>query len=51
VRRPRTQRRRHPSQVRATVADLEKQRILEALERCAANQTRAAETSESRAAR
>jgi DNA-binding NtrC family response regulator len=32
-----------PSQVRATVAELEKQRILEALERCAGNQTRAAE--------
>lgn len=33
-----------PTQVRATVAELEKQRILEALERCAGNQTRAAET-------
>jgi DNA-binding NtrC family response regulator len=32
-----------PTQVRATVAELEKQRILEALERCAGNQTRAAE--------
>ena len=32
-----------PSQVRATVAELEKQRILEALDRCAGNQTRAAE--------
>ncbi len=32
-----------PSQVRATVAELEKQRILEALEQCAGNQTRAAE--------
>ena len=32
-----------PSQVRATVAELEKQRILEALEKCAGNQTRAAE--------
>jgi two-component system response regulator AtoC len=32
-----------PAQVRATVAELEKQRILEALERCAGNQTRAAE--------
>ncbi len=32
-----------PSQVRATIAELEKQRILEALERCAGNQTRAAE--------
>ena len=33
-----------PSQVRATVAELEKQRILEALEKCAGNQTRAAES-------
>jgi DNA-binding NtrC family response regulator len=33
-----------PSQVRATIAELEKQRILEALERCAGNQTRAAES-------
>jgi DNA-binding NtrC family response regulator len=32
-----------PSQVRATVAELEKQRILEALDKCAGNQTRAAE--------
>jgi DNA-binding NtrC family response regulator len=32
-----------PTQVRATVAELEKQRILEALDRCAGNQTRAAE--------
>jgi two-component system, NtrC family, response regulator AtoC len=32
-----------PSQVRATVAELEKQRIIEALDRCAGNQTRAAE--------
>ena len=32
-----------PTQVRATVAELEKQRILEALEKCAGNQTRAAE--------
>ena len=32
-----------PSQVRATVVELERQRILEALERCAGNQTRAAE--------
>jgi two-component system response regulator AtoC len=32
-----------PAQVRATVAELEKQRILEALDRCAGNQTRAAE--------
>jgi two-component system, NtrC family, response regulator AtoC len=32
-----------PTQVRATVAELERQRILEALERCAGNQTRAAE--------
>ncbi|MBA3819675.1 MAG: sigma 54-interacting transcriptional regulator [Deltaproteobacteria bacterium] len=32
-----------PSQVRATVAELEKQRILEALDQCAGNQTRAAE--------
>ena len=32
-----------PSQVRATVAELEKQRILEALDTCAGNQTRAAE--------
>ena len=32
-----------PSQVRATVAELEKQRIMEALDRCAGNQTRAAE--------
>jgi DNA-binding NtrC family response regulator len=32
-----------PSQVRATVAELEKQRILESLDRCAGNQTRAAE--------
>ena len=32
-----------PAQVRATVAELEKQRILEALEKCAGNQTRAAE--------
>ncbi len=32
-----------PTQVRATVAEFEKQRILEALERCAGNQTRAAE--------
>ena len=32
-----------PSQVRATVAELEKQRILEALDRCAGNQTRAAD--------
>jgi DNA-binding NtrC family response regulator len=32
-----------PTQVRATVAELEKLRILEALERCAGNQTRAAE--------
>lgn len=32
-----------PTQVRTTVAELEKQRILEALERCAGNQTRAAE--------
>ena len=30
-------------QVRATVAELEKQRILEALDKCAGNQTRAAE--------
>jgi two-component system response regulator AtoC len=29
--------------VRATVAELEKQRILEALDKCAGNQTRAAE--------
>ena len=33
-----------PSQVRATVAELEKQRIMEALDRCAGNQTRAAES-------
>jgi DNA-binding NtrC family response regulator len=33
-----------PTQVRATVAELEKQRILEALDRCAGNQTRAAES-------
>lgn len=32
-----------PTQVRATVAELEKQRILEALDKCAGNQTRAAE--------
>ncbi len=32
-----------PAQVRATVAELEKQRILEALDKCAGNQTRAAE--------
>jgi DNA-binding NtrC family response regulator len=32
-----------PSQVRANVAELEKQRILEALDKCAGNQTRAAE--------
>ncbi|MBA3394433.1 MAG: sigma 54-interacting transcriptional regulator [Deltaproteobacteria bacterium] len=32
-----------PSQVRATVAELEKLRILEALDKCAGNQTRAAE--------
>ena len=32
-----------PSQVRATVAELEKQRIIEALDKCAGNQTRAAE--------
>jgi len=32
-----------PSQVRATIAELEKQRILEALDKCAGNQTRAAE--------
>jgi two-component system response regulator AtoC len=32
-----------PSQVRATVAELEKQRIMEALDKCAGNQTRAAE--------
>ena len=32
-----------PTQVRATVAELERQRILEALDRCAGNQTRAAE--------
>jgi len=32
-----------PTQVRATVAELEKQRIVEALDRCAGNQTRAAE--------
>ncbi len=32
-----------PSQVRATVAELERQRILEALDKCAGNQTRAAE--------
>jgi len=32
-----------PSQVRATVAEIEKQRILEALDKCAGNQTRAAE--------
>ncbi len=32
-----------PSQVRATVAELEQQRILEALDKCAGNQTRAAE--------
>jgi DNA-binding NtrC family response regulator len=32
-----------PSQVRATIAELERQRILEALDRCAGNQTRAAE--------
>ena len=32
-----------PSQVRATVAELERQRILEALEKCAGNQTRAAQ--------
>ena len=32
-----------PSQVRATVAELEKQRILDALDKCAGNQTRAAE--------
>jgi DNA-binding NtrC family response regulator len=32
-----------PTQVRTTVAELEKQRILEALDRCAGNQTRAAE--------
>jgi DNA-binding NtrC family response regulator len=32
-----------PTQVRTTVAGLEKQRILEALDRCAGNQTRAAE--------
>jgi DNA-binding NtrC family response regulator len=32
-----------PSQVRATVAELERQRILDALDRCAGNQTRAAE--------
>jgi DNA-binding NtrC family response regulator len=32
-----------PTQVRATVAELEKQRILEALDHCAGNQTRAAE--------
>ena len=33
-----------PAQVRATVAELERQRILEALDKCAGNQTRAAET-------
>ncbi|MGE0868025.1 MAG: sigma 54-interacting transcriptional regulator [Kofleriaceae bacterium] len=32
-----------PSQVRSTVAALERQRIVEALDRCAGNQTRAAE--------
>ena len=32
-----------PTQVRATIAELEKQRILEALDKCAGNQTRAAE--------
>jgi two-component system, NtrC family, response regulator AtoC len=32
-----------PTQVRATVAELEKQRIVDALEKCAGNQTRAAE--------
>lgn len=32
-----------PTQVRATVAELERQRILEALDKCAGNQTRAAE--------
>ena len=32
-----------PTHVRATVAELEKQRILEALDKCAGNQTRAAE--------
>ena len=32
-----------PSQVRATVAELERQRIMEALDKCAGNQTRAAE--------
>ena len=46
-RRRRASRRRAPPtcrrQVRATVAELEKQRILEALDKCAGNQTRAAE--------
>jgi predicted DNA-binding protein (UPF0251 family) len=32
-----------PAQVRATIAELERQRILDALDRCAGNQTRAAE--------
>jgi DNA-binding NtrC family response regulator len=32
-----------PTHVRATIAELEKQRILEALEKFAGNQTRAAE--------
>ncbi len=32
-----------PTQVRATVAELEKQRIVDALDKCAGNQTRAAE--------